>query len=167
MDYVRFMRSALIEAEHALERGDFPVGCVVTNDAEILVKASRANSRPGVRNELDHAEMLALRRLIRRDQQINKSDICFFTTLEPCLMCYSALIVNGIKTIVYAYEDAFGGGTTVDLKPLRPFYKGLNIKVVPGILREKSLKLFKDFFSNTHNEYLRESPLARQVLRES
>jgi tRNA(adenine34) deaminase len=98
--------------------------------------------------------------------EVKRSEACFFTTLEPCLMCFSALIINGITTIVYAYEDTFGGGTTLDLRSLRPFYRGLNVKVVPGILRETSLGLFKVFFSNPDNSYLRQSPLAQQVLSE-
>ncbi|MCK7503860.1 MAG: hypothetical protein MZV70_06965 [Desulfobacterales bacterium] len=31
--------------------------------------------------------------------------------MEPCLMCFSALMLHGIGAIVYAYEDAMGGGT--------------------------------------------------------
>ena len=166
MDYAPFMESALEEARHALDKGEFPVGCVVTRNDEIVVTGSRKSSKPESRNELDHAEMLALRRLVDERPEINRDETCFFVTLEPCLMCYSALIVNGITTIVYAYEDRFGGATTIDLRPLRPFYRSMNIKVVPGILREKSLKLFKKFFLNPHNSYLRQSPLARQVLSE-
>jgi tRNA(adenine34) deaminase len=166
MDYIPFMQSALIEARQALDRGEFPVGCVISNAGEILVSGCRANSRPETRNELDHAEMVALRRLVDLGPEIDPNNLCVFTTLEPCLMCYSALILNGIKTIIYAYEDTFGGGTTIDLKPLRPFYRHLNVKVVSGVLREKSRTLFRDFFSSPDNSYLRQSPLARQVLRE-
>jgi tRNA(Arg) A34 adenosine deaminase TadA len=31
--------------------------------------------------------------------------------MEPCLMCYGALLISGIEKIVYAYEDAMGGAT--------------------------------------------------------
>jgi tRNA(adenine34) deaminase len=93
-------------------------------------------------------------------------ETCVVTTLEPCLMCFSALIVNGIKTIVYAFEDVFGGGTTLNLKGLKPFYRSLDIEIISGVLREESLELFKTFFSDPDNGYLKNTPLARQVLRE-
>jgi len=166
MDYERFMKSALEAAEHALNEGEFPVGCVVSGNQRILARESRTNSKPESRNELDHAEMRALRRLVDMGPEVKRSETCFFTTLEPCLMCFSALIINGITTIVYAYEDTFGGATTLNLRSLKPFYRDLNIKVVPGILREKSLELFKVFFSNSDNSYLTQSPLAQQVLGE-
>ena len=79
-------------------------------------------------------------------------------------MCYSALVVNGIRRIVYAYEDVLGGGTKVDLKSLTPFYKEMKIEVVAGVLRQESLALFKEFFSNADNDYLRGSLLAQHAL---
>lgn len=166
MNHALFMQSALQEAQKALRRGEFPVGCVFTNRREILAAGSRKRSRSEGLNELDHAEMVGLRRLIDLAPPDRMEEICVFTTLEPCLMCYSALLVNGIRTIVYAYEDRFGGGTALDLTRLTPLYRSMDIQVVPGVLRKESLSLFRTFFSDPGNTYLRESPLARQVLRE-
>ena len=108
--------------------------------------------------------MVALRRLVDTGQHIERENITVFSTLEPCLMCYSALVVNGIRRIVYAYEDVLGGGTKLDLKSLTPFYKEMKIQVVAGILRQESLELFERFFSNPDNDYLQGSLLAQHAL---
>ena len=166
MDYEFFMHKALQEAEQALGAGEFPVGCVIVYDNEVIVTGSRHHSAHECHNELDHAEMLALRRLVETSSNIAREKAYVFTTLEPCLMCYSALVINGIRTIVYAYEDVLGGGTDVDLKVLRPFYTVINAEIIPGIPRHRSIKLFKTFFSNPNNNYLKETELAKHALNQ-
>ena len=164
MDYQFFMGKAIKEAEQALHMGEFPVGCVMVYEDRVLVTGSRRRSTPDKRNELDHAEMLALRRLVDMEEDVEREKVTLFSTLQPCLMCYSTLIVNGIRTIVYAYEDALGGCTELDLKSLTPYYQEMKIEVFPGILRQQSLDLFKEFFSDPHNDYLRGTVLAQHAL---
>jgi len=79
-------------------------------------------------------------------------------------MCLGAMILSGISEIVYAYEDVMGGGTSCDLTKLTPLYKDCRILIVPSILRKESLKLFKAFFKNPKNSYLRGSLLAGYTL---
>ena len=164
MDYEFFMLKALEEARQAFDTGEFPVGCVMVYEDRVLVTGTRRDSAPDKQNELDHAEMLALRRLVDLDTNIERGKVAVFSTLEPCLMCYAALIANGIRNIIYAYEDVFGGGTKVALNKVNPFYGEMKITVVPGVLRDESRMLFKRFFSDPNNNYLRGSVLARHAL---
>ncbi|MCP4721895.1 MAG: nucleoside deaminase, partial [Desulfobacteraceae bacterium] len=80
-----------------------------------------------------------------------------FCTMEPCLMCFAAIILAGIKKIVYAFEDPMGGGTGCDLSLMPPLYKEAKVEVVSGVLREKSLDLFYDFFNKETNLYWKDS----------
>jgi tRNA(adenine34) deaminase len=164
MNDERFMKKALEAARQALAMGEFPVGCVMVYEDEILVAGARHHSAPQSQNELDHAEMLALRRLIDLGEGIDRAKVTLFSTLEPCLMCYAALIINGIKHIIYAYEDVLGGGTGLDLTGLNPFYREMEVTVVSGVLRHESLVLFKRFFSDSNNQYLRDSLLAKYTM---
>lgn len=164
MDDERFMKKALEAARQALAMGEFPVGCVMVYENEILVTGARRHSAPQGQNEVDHAEMLALRRLIELGKGIDRARVTLFSTLEPCLMCYAALIINGIRHIIYAYEDVLGGGTELDLTGLHPFYREMEVTVVSGVLRHESLLLFKRFFSDSNNEYLRDSLLATYTM---
>lgn len=166
MDDRFFMGKALEQAHRALDTGEFPVGCVMAYEDRVLVTGSRRRSTTEQRNELDHAEILALRKLVDMGGSVQRERVAVFSTLEPCLMCYSALIVNGIRRIVYAYEDVLGGGTKLDLKGLTPFYQDMEIEVVRGVRRQQSLDLFKKFFSHPQNDYLRGSVLAKHALGE-
>ena len=164
MDYEFFMLKAIEEARQALNKGEFPVGCVMVYENRVLVTGARHHSGPEKLNELDHAEMFALRRLVDLEKKIDREGVTLFSTLEPCLMCYAASIINGIRKIVYAYEDVMGGGTDMDLTGLNPFYRNTEITVIPHILRHESLMLFKRFFSDPQNTYLRGSLLAQYTL---
>lgn len=166
MDFEFYMSKALEEARQALSLGEFPVGCVMVYENRVLVTGARLHSRSENKNELDHAEMLALRRLVKIDEDIDREKITLFSTLEPCLMCYAALILNGIRHIVYAYEDVMGGGTNIDLKMLNPFYKDMKITVMPHVLRQESLQLVKRFFSDPQSGYLKETLLAQYTLKQ-
>ncbi len=157
------MQKALMEAKQAYARGEFPVGCVIVHKNRIVSAGSRENSI-GKTNEMDHAEILALRSLYQGSFDGEPADLTVYSTMEPCLMCFSTLIVNGIRRIVYAYEDAMGGGTNVPMKVLNPLYKEMEITIIPGILRRESLEIFAKFFNRPDNQYLSDSYLARYTL---
>lgn len=165
--YDMFMDRALDEAAAALARGDFPVGCVISDGERVVASGSRRGSTGLRPNELDHAEMMALRHLDGRGAALEPAQLTLFCTLEPCLMCFGAILLSGIREIVYAYEDAMGGGTGCDLGVLTPLYAGRRITVTPGIRRRQSLRLFQQFFNTPANGYWRDSYLAAYTLSQS
>ena len=164
MNYELYMKEALELAEGALALEEFPVGCVMVHRGKILASGARKGTIGDDRNELDHAETVALRRLIDLDEPINYGDVTVFCTMEPCLMCYAALILAGIGKIVYAYEDVMGGGSACELSRLNPLYKNSPITVIPAVMRTESLKLFQTYFSNPANSYWKNSLLAEYTL---
>jgi tRNA(adenine34) deaminase len=164
MNNEHFMKKALELAEGALSQGEFPVGCVMVHREEILVTGTRRGTLRDDGNELDHAEMVALRRLIEVGDPVDHGEITVFCTMEPCLMCYAALILAGIGKIVFAYEDVMGGGSGCELSRLNPLYKNSPITVVANVLRTESLQLFKAYFSNPANSYWKQSLLAEYTL---
>jgi tRNA(adenine34) deaminase len=164
VDYEYFMQKALEEAQAALTAGEFPVGCIMVYDKKILVSGARKGTTGDYPNEVDHAELVALRRLFSLDSKVNMREVTAFSTLEPCLMCFGALMISGIGKLVFAYEDPMGGGTQCDATQLPPLYQTNQMAIIPGVLRNKSLKLLKAFFSGPKNTYLKDSLLAAYTL---
>lgn len=164
MNYENFMETAIEEARVAYSAGEFPVGCILTHRDRVLASGRRIGTIGDLRNEVDHAEMMALRKLSTLETGIPAGNITLFSTLEPCLMCYGAIILSGIKTIVYALEDVMGGGTNCDLSRLNPLYRQAGISIVPGILRAESAKLLKTYFQTPGNTYWKDSLLARHAV---
>jgi tRNA(adenine34) deaminase len=166
MDHAYFMTEALKLAQDALDRGEFPVGCVMAYQGKIIASGARKHTHGDAKNEIDHAEMVALRHLSELTDEIDTGKVILYCTMEPCLMCLAAIIINGIRQIVYAYEDVMGGGTTCDLSQLKPLYSSSYIKIVPGIERKHSVELFKAFFADPDNDYWHDSLLVQYTLEQ-
>lgn len=159
-----FMSNALEQAEIALSAGEFPVGCVIADHENVFASGFREKSAGDRPNELDHAEINALRRLVGIKNPQAPGGLALYVTMEPCLMCFGAILLAGIKKIVYAYEDIMGGGTRCRLGDLPTLYADARIEIVPHVLRSESLALFKAFFSSPGNTYWKNSPLALYTL---
>lgn len=164
MDHPFFMRKALQEAQKALLSNEFPVGCVVVSDNRVIATGSRMGTAGMRTNELDHAEMVALGKLDARNQQADPSGMTLYATMEPCLMCFGAILIHGIGQLVYAYEDVMGGGTACPLEEMPPLYKNSKISIISNVLRQESLELFNAYFSDPENTYWRNSLLADYTL---
>ncbi len=162
MNHQRFMRIALAGGRTALDAGEFPVGCVLVEDDRVLVQGQRTNSSGTNFNELDHAEITALRHLLAMNPQTDCSHITIYSTMEPCLMCYTTMLLSGIRRFVWAFEDIMGGGTNVPLKQLHDLYANMQVELVPNVLRAEALILFQNFFRR--HAYWRDSLLARYTL---
>ena len=167
-NHEKSMKLALDQARLALEESEFPVGCVLVKDNRVIATGRRANSQTSgsqqSANELDHAEIMALRNLLQDYPDLERAGITAYSTMEPCLMCLASLMLANIHTIVYAYEDVMGGATNLDLSQLAPLYRQKEITIIPDILREESLDLFRSFFSSPTNSYWQDSLLARHTL---
>ena len=164
MDYEHFMRAALDEAEKALAEGEFPVGCVLVFENQIVAGGSRLGTCGNGKNEIDHAEMIALRQLTNRYPEAPPSPLTVFSTMEPCLMCLGALLINNVNEIVYAYEDVMGGAANCQLSEVGPLYRDIGLKIKANVMRSESLALFKRFFAKPENSYWQDSLLARYTL---
>lgn len=163
-DHYCFMRETLTQAEQALATGEFPAACLLVGTGGIIASGVRSGTKENRLNETDHAEMRALRNMNERPTHSASGSLTAYCTLEPCLMCFGALLISGVTRIVYAYEDAMGGGTRCDLSRLTPLYQNKSVSVVPHVLRDDSLRLFKAYFSDPHTYYLKPSFLATYTL---
>ncbi len=160
------MLAALAEAERSFSQGDFPLGCVICLNNEIVARGRRLHSQQSKNcpaSETDHAEIIALRNLLTTRPDIAPDTVIVYSTMEPCLMCFSTLLVNGIRNFVYAYEDIMGGGTNLPLDKLNPLYKNMQTSITSGVMRDESLILFKRFFK-TKPDYLRDTLLSKYTL---
>ena len=161
-----FMTAALGLAQTALADGEFPVGCVIADSDAVVARGYRTGTAAGSGNEIDHAEINTLRHLLDDMPGLDRSRLTLYCTMEPCLMCFSAIMLSGIGRIVYAYEDVMGGGTGCDRSGLPPLYRNAQLTVVSGVLRTDSLVLFRQFFADSGNPYWADSLLSHYTLNQ-
>lgn len=137
------MRTALKQARLALQNNEVPIGAVVVWDDEPLAVAH--NRVEQNRDATAHAELLALQQALQSKQSKVLPGATVYVTLEPCPMCFGALIEAQVRRVVYAVENLKAGAVTVHrMKP--PFeWEG-------GWLERESAKLLRDFFSHKRGQ---------------
>jgi tRNA(Arg) A34 adenosine deaminase TadA len=106
-----FMRLALIEAENAAAAGEAPIGAVLADVAAGEVIASAGNAPIALSDPTAHAEIRVLRAAAAKLSNYRlRPGLTLYVTLEPCAMCAGAISHARVARVVYAAEDAKGGG---------------------------------------------------------
>jgi len=138
------MKKALTQAESAEKRGEVPVGAVVVRDGRVIGRGGNApisDSDPSA-----HAEIKALRRAGKRTGEYRLNGAELYVTLEPCLMCYGAMVQARIAKLFYGADDPkngiFSTGAFENVKQLFNH----RIAVEAGLLAGPASKLLTGFF---------------------
>ena len=102
-----FMDSAFKEAQKAAAKGEIPVGAVIVRNGEIIARGH--NVRESSRVATRHAEIVAIEKACKKLSSWRLDDCEMYVTLEPCLMCYGAILNARIKAVYFGAEDDGGG----------------------------------------------------------
>jgi tRNA(adenine34) deaminase len=141
---IDFMRLALEQAAAAQARGEVPVGAVLVRGHGIV--AVGANRPIATHDPTAHAEIEALRAGGKALNSYRLTDTTLYVTLEPCVMCASAIVHARVKRLVFGAWDPRAGaaGSIVDVFALQ----GLNhrVDVFGGVLMEECGDRLKTFF---------------------
>ena len=144
MNDIDFMRAALLQAKHAFEKGEVPVGAVIAYNGVSIAEAH--NEVEASREASAHAELLAMRRAAGVLGNWRLTDCVLYTTLEPCIMCSGAAILSRVKKIVYSARDLRHGGdgsitSLFDIE--HPIHR---VEIEGGLCAEESATLMQTFF---------------------
>jgi tRNA(adenine34) deaminase len=152
----KFMELAIDEAKRAGDRGDYPIGAVITRllgKREVVV-ASAGNRVKTSGSSIKHVELETLK-YVSSGYGRYLPDFILYSTHEPCAMCSGACVWSRIGAVVYgvSQEDIFAYGKkrgTEDYKwracliSCRYVLEKGNhpVPVVGGFLRTKCQTLF-------------------------
>jgi len=140
-----WMRLAILEAGHAVDHGDVPVGAVVIRNGEIV--ASRHNERELSGDPTAHAEILALRDAARELGRWRLDDCTLVVTLEPCLMCGGAAVNARLGRIVYGAADLVAGACLSLYNVCDDPRLNHRVELTAGVEADECARLLTDFFA--------------------
>jgi tRNA(adenine34) deaminase len=141
---LEFMREALNEARLAAERGEVPIGAVVTHEGRII---ARGHNRTLADNDpTAHAEMVALRAAAQAVGNYRLNGAAMYVTVEPCAMCAGALIQARVARLVYGCDEPKGGAVRTCFQVLAHPAVNHRVEVTPGALTEECARVMQEFF---------------------
>lgn len=141
---VQWMQLAIEQAKRAYEREEVPVGAIVVRDGEIV---GRGFNQPiGTHDPTAHAEIVALRDAARRDANYRLPGATLYVTVEPCTMCFGAMIHARISRLVYGAAEPRAGVIESQLNLANTGFYNHRIECRGGVLAEPSAALISRFF---------------------
>lgn len=140
-----WMRRALALARQAAESGEVPVGAVAVVSGRAV---GEAYNQPITQQDPSaHAEVLALRQAAKTLQNYRLPEVTLYVTIEPCTMCFGALMHARITRLVYGAQEPRAGVCESQLElPNERFYNH-RLVVQGGVLREECAEQITSFFA--------------------
>ncbi len=140
-----FMNEALALAREAYDHNEVPIGAIIV-DAHGSVIGRGFNKVEQEKSQLAHAELRAISQATAHRNDWRLDGCTIYVTLEPCSMCFSAIQLSRIATVVYG-ADSPRFGYQLDKIAMGGVYKK-DIKTYSGLGADEAQKLVKQFFKN-------------------
>jgi len=140
------MQAALVQAKKAAAAGEIPVGAVIAVGGEVLAAGNNCPIRDS--DPSAHAEIVALRAAGAVASNYRLPGATLYVTLEPCAMCWGAMVQARIARVVFgAYDPKAGAaGSAIDLTDSPAFNH--RFEVLGGVLADECGTVLKEFFEN-------------------
>lgn len=141
-----------------------PFGAIVVNDADGSLVAVGSNCVTGMGLSIAHAEIVALSRaqsLLENWDLSCAGRFSLFTSCEPCLMCYGAVIWSGIRRLVCAAgkHDAEAVGFDEGPRPddWAEALQQRGIEVLTGLMQKEANAVLQEYAATGGQIYNPES----------
>ena len=144
-----FMEKAIALSAAAVAHGNEPFGAVLVKDGEIVY--TNENQIYTRNDPTFHAESGLLRRFCAETGITDLQDYTMYASCEPCFMCSGTMVWLKLGRLVFAagnseLEEILGnpGYDSSKIVFEHSFWKP---QVTAGIMREESLKILREYFT--------------------
>ncbi len=156
-----YMNLAILQARHAFEAGEVPIGAVVVCDGGVI--AEGYNRRETDHDPSAHAEFSAICQASQELERWRLPDCTVYVTLEPCIMCAGLMHQARIGRCVYGAPDPKAGalGTLYNIHEDERLNH--NFEVTSGVLEDECAQLLRDFFRMRRKQQKEAKKAAREA----
>ena len=149
MNDEKFMKFALLEAKKAKEINEIPVGAVIVLDGQIIHRGH--NQSISKDDPTSHAEINTIRNTAKKIGNYRLTGTTLYVTLEPCAMCYGAIVHARISRLVFGAYDQKTGVCGSAIKLHEQLFFNHIPEIKGGVLEEECSLILKDFFRERRN----------------
>lgn len=141
---MKFMKLAFKQAEKAYKRGEMPVGAIVVKNGKVIGRGY--NKKEKTKNAIMHAEIIAIKKACKKNNDWRLNNCEMYVTLEPCVMCMGAIVESRIKKVYCGIKN---NKTHLNNQQI---CNDENIELQYGILENDILFQVKEFFNDIRNK---------------
>ena len=139
------MEIALKEARFAGDRDEVPVGAVIV-DKNNNILASNGNRIIELSDPTAHAEILCIREASKKVKNERLTDCTIFSSLEPCIMCATAISYARIKKLFFGAYDYKNGAVESGIKYFETSSCNHKPEFYGGFKEKESELILKSYF---------------------
>ena len=144
-----WMSIAIELAKQAGESGEVPVGAVLILDDKMIGKGR--NQSIELNDPSAHAEIQALREGGSKIENYRLNGSKIYVTIEPCTMCFGALVHARIEKLVFGAKEPKSGALASASEISRRTSFNHRFNVLDGILEDECSQLMTNFFQARRN----------------
>lgn len=140
----KYMKEAIKQAKKAAGIGEVPIGCVIVMDGTIIARGYNRRNTEG--STLAHAELIAIKKAVKKLGDWRLEGCTMYVTLEPCPMCAGAVVQARIPRVVIGAMNPKAGcaGSIIDMFQIREFNH--QVEKETGVLGEECSNIMTSFF---------------------
>lgn len=138
------MRLALQEAKRAYDEGEVPVGAILVHQERAIARGH--NQVELLKDATAHAEMVAITQASAHFENWRLLDTTLYCTVEPCVMCFGAMMLSRIKRLVIGAPDLRHGALGSWVNLLETKHPTHHISMTKGVLEADCSLLMTQFF---------------------
>ena len=140
------MELAIKEAKKAAQRNEIPVGAII-KEASGEIIAIESNKTIELCDPTAHAEINAIRTACRVRKDLYLYDCTIYVTLEPCSMCFAAIVNSRLKKLIYGLPSPKYGAFSSNHSTCQNLERVVkNIEVYGGFYQSEISQIMKEFF---------------------
>ena len=94
------LKQAIELSKQSVAFGGYPAGSLIVQNGEVV--ATGFSNGKQLCDATSHAEIAAIREASKKLNKRNLTDVVLYTSLEPCVMCFTASFWAHIPKIVFA-----------------------------------------------------------------
>ena len=144
-DDIPFMREALRLAQMASDAGEVPIGAILVRNGQVIGRGFNQPVR--THDPSAHAEICALRDAGQVVGNYRLPDATLYVTIEPCTMCYGAIVHARVKRLVFGATEPRYGAVISGQKLLDTGHFNHRPELLSGVLETESAQIMKQFFA--------------------
>ena len=135
-------------AKKAFKADEVPVGAVIFDTKTREIIATARNQTERLKSPLAHAEMICIRRALKKTGKKRLVGYSLFVTLEPCTMCAGAFAAVRLDSLYFGAYDKKSGAVCQGAQVFTHPQTHHKIKVIGGIRDIECGNLMTAFFKS-------------------